>query len=145
MIELAPLRVEAPARQFYPPAAKTLVEAYAGELARLGRYNLVGGILSLVWQALSERPVSYSVLVHLSHPYGRVWAQHHGIPEGYSWPTTNRVKGEFILDPHPLRFPGDMPPGDYQLFAGLYEPCSEERLPTGTEDRRVPLGGLARP
>jgi len=99
MVELATLQVEAPVRQFDPPAVRTRVKAYAGELARLVRYNLEGGIFGLVWQALSETPVSYSVFVHLSHPYGRVGAQHDRIPAGYSWPTIGRVKGESSWTP----------------------------------------------
>ncbi len=145
MVELTTLEVEAPVRQFDRPTVQERLEAQVGELARLVGYSFEDGSLTLVWQALSETPVSYSVFVHLTDPSGRIWAQHDGIPAGYSRPTTSWVKGEFIVDPHPLQFPSDLPPGDYQLFAGLYEPRSGERLPTGTEDRRINLGGLAKP
>ncbi len=44
------------------------------------------------------------------------------------YPTTLWAPGEIIVDTHPID-PTTLPPGDYYLLAGLYDPATGERLP----------------
>ncbi|MEZ4767835.1 MAG: hypothetical protein R2844_05345 [Caldilineales bacterium] len=85
--------------------------------------------LTLFWHPLAETSQSYSVFVHLVDKEGRIVAQHDGVPADGVLPTSIWVRGEVILDPHALSLPADLPAGQYELRAGLYDPASGQRLP----------------
>lgn len=115
-----------------------------GEIVRLVGHTIQSSpdvSISLVWQPTRETPVSYSVFVHAVDAAGRTVAQSDAIPAAYDRPTTSWLPGEFIVDRHEL---GALPPGEYQVFVGLYEARSGVRLaPVGKgaqEDNRVTLG-----
>jgi hypothetical protein len=78
--------------------------------------------VTLYWQALRKVADNDQVFVSLSGYDGRVWAQTDRSP-GYSFTPTSRWQpGELIPDTYPLAIPGDLPPGNYQLRMGLYDP-----------------------
>ena len=78
---------------------------------------------------------------------GQVVAQSDGEPVGGFTPTTRWRQGELVPDTHVLRLPADLPAGQYELRAGMYEPRPGEtpafrNLPLApqTEDERIHLG-----
>jgi hypothetical protein len=75
-------------------------------------------------------PLDYTVFVHLVDSAGKTVAQHDGQP---SWevplPTSTWQPGEMLQDRHLLTLPADLPPGEYQLRAGVYYWQTLERLP----------------
>ena len=150
---LGSVRVSAPVRSFEPPPVETPNGARLGEAAVLEGYNLLsepGSLaIELVWRAVGSPEASLSVFVHLEGEAGRVWAQSDGLPANWSRPTTGWVAGEYIRDAHRLALPSDLPPGQYSLWAGLYDPLTGQRLAAegagAGPDGRVLLGRLALP
>ena len=71
---------------------------------------------------------SYAVFVHVLGPDGRVVAQHDS-PPGQGTATTGWVQGQYIADEHPIDMPADLPPGQYQVEIGVYDPNTGARLP----------------
>ncbi len=92
----------------YSPAGP--LEVHAGDVLTF----------SLLWQA--ERPVEqdYFVFVQLLDQEGRLRAQVDRPPVGGFRPTPTWQPGQLIRDNYGLALPPDLPPGRYQLIAGLY-------------------------
>jgi hypothetical protein len=142
------LSVTAPARGFTAPPVQTTLNAALGPITLYGLSGLnqtikPGGdlALSLAWLDTATPPRSYNVFVHLQAPDGHIVAQSDGVPANWTRRTTGWLPGEYVLDPRPLRLPPDLQPGQYSLFAGLYDPASGERLTTQEfSDGQVPLG-----
>ena len=93
-------------------------------------------MLDLAWQAVAPDGRDYTVFVHLLDGAGELVAQSDGPPQGGAYPTSIWSAGEQVADTRALALPGDLPPGEYTLFVGLYDPASGARLPaidvTGT-------------
>lgn len=98
--------------------------------------------LTLHWQAMAPISTNYKVFTHLiavsgeSNPGTRspVWAQIDGEPVGGSRPTTGWQAGETIDDLYGLQLPGNIPPGDYVIEVGMYDPATMARLPVRDEN-----------
>ncbi|MCL6646801.1 MAG: DUF2079 domain-containing protein [Chloroflexi bacterium] len=84
--------------------------------------------VELVWRAEARLARDWSVFLHLVAADGKLIAQHDGPPLGGVRPTSSWEAGEYLVDPRRLPLPSDLPPGEYQLIAGLYDPLSGERL-----------------
>jgi hypothetical protein len=91
--------------------------------------------------------LSYAVFIHLADDAGRVWAQSDSVPVNWTRPTTGWVPGEYVADTHALTLPDDLPPGEYRLWVGLYDPQTGNRVPVagaGADvDRRVEIGSIS--
>jgi 4-amino-4-deoxy-L-arabinose transferase-like glycosyltransferase len=121
-----------------PPDVDVEVEALIGDVARLVGYRLDlddavrGGEVrvTLIWQAVQPSPRPLKVFTHL---YGlqntvHVYAQHDGEPVGGQLPTTIWFDGEYIEDVHIIPVDAAVPPGQYRLGVGMYEPETLQRL-----------------
>lgn len=128
---LGVLPVEAPERVFAPPSFETTGGAQFAGVGELAGYSLRRDgrtlTLTLVWRASATPPRGYTVFVHLGDA-ARVWAQSDSVPAGGARPTTGWLAGEYVTDAHTLTLPDDLPPGDYALFVGLYDPLTSERV-----------------
>ncbi|MBN1657193.1 MAG: hypothetical protein JXA93_02265 [Anaerolineae bacterium] len=93
--------------------------------------------LVLYWQAVAPVPYESIVFVHLLGPDGERIAQDDGPPLGGVQPMTHWVPGEVLPDRRTLNLPSDLPPGHYQLVAGLYDRESGRRPVTGGGAGRV--------
>ena len=68
-----------------------------------------------------------------------MWAQGDGVPANGIYPTWAWMPSEIVEDEHLIPLDSDVPPGEYRLAIGLYEPDTLRRLgATGPEG--VPLG-----
>jgi hypothetical protein len=107
-------------------------------------HSRAGDVLSfsLYWQAEEMVGDDYMVFIQLLDREGRLRAQLDRQPVGGFRPTSTWQPGETVRDNYGLELPADLPPGDYQLIAGLYLPASMERL-TITSADGVPLGDFA--
>jgi hypothetical protein len=85
--------------------------------------------VTLYWRA--EKPVrgDYTVFVQLLDAEGHLVTQHDGQPLYGYLPTDDWSPGDVIPDWHRLALPSDLPPGYYQLIAGMYILETMERLP----------------
>lgn len=104
--------------------------------------------VTLTWEALSATQTSYVAFVHLWRPGDASPLAQHDAPPRQGWyPTPLWQAGDRIPDEHPLQIPGDLEPGVYPLWAGLYRAADALRLPahgpTGRyEHDLVPIGSL---
>jgi hypothetical protein len=150
---LGAMRVAAPVRTFTRPETQFENGAVFGDVAVLEGRSLKreGNTLtvSLIWRATATPEQSFSAFVHLSDEAGRVWAQSDAAPAGWTRPTTGWLAGEYITDAHTLTLPGDIPPGTYRLFVGLYDPRNAKRVPASGPgagaDNRVEIGPVPLP
>lgn len=140
-------------RNFQEPRAQRTYEAVLG-----GKVKLIGLDLDrpvgdktapairpgtsvrmvVYWKALQEMDTSYTVFAQLLDSSGRLVAQDDSIPAHGERPTTGWVLAEVVSDEHVLRIPEALPPGRYNLIAGMYHAASGRRLDTAGGDF-VPL------
>jgi len=77
--------------------------------------------VTLIWEALRPPDADLVAFLHLaSDPDSPPLAQHDSAPCSAAYPTYLWRAGEVVFDLHPLSLPGDLPPGRYALFAGMY-------------------------
>lgn len=90
-----------------------------------------GGWLNirLAWSAASPPDADYTVFVHLLAANGVLAAQHDGLPMASYAPTRSWLPGDVIQDQRSLSLPDTLPPGEYRLMVGLYNPLTGERVP----------------
>ena len=132
------------------------VNANLADLVRLQAFDLAGEryrpgdtvSVTLYWIALDGLAEDYKAFVHLTDTgLTRQPAQHDGDPGGGYTPTTRWVPGELVPDRHALPLPDDLPPGRYQVWAGMYAFSSGQNLDVVSSDlphdgRRVLLAEI---
>jgi hypothetical protein len=94
-------------------------------------YSVVPGqdlTVTLYWEPLGRMNANYSSFVQLLDQAGNRVAGSDHLPGGDYYPTRLWKPGERLVDTHHFTVPADLPPGPYQLFAGLYLYPSMERL-----------------
>jgi 4-amino-4-deoxy-L-arabinose transferase-like glycosyltransferase len=102
------------------------VNATAGDLLRF----------RLIWQATTSFTDDATVFLHVLNEAGQVVAQGDGPPLGGQYPTSVWRPGQYLADERQIMLPPDIPPGRYQLVAGLYWPANGQRLAiTSNPDR----------
>jgi 4-amino-4-deoxy-L-arabinose transferase-like glycosyltransferase len=84
--------------------------------------------LQLWWLPEDVPTTDWTVFTHIIGPPragGAVlWAGSDSRPGQGSIPTTAWQPGDLILDEYQIRLPLDMPPGEYQIEVGLYDPAA---------------------
>ncbi len=103
--------------------------------------------LTLIWQAVAVPGTNYAIFVHIADAQGQIVAQRDGLPMQGFRPTISWRAGEVIIDPQDVAIGADVPPGDYTVWVGLYDPDTFVRPFTvwnGQElpDGRVPVGQI---
>jgi hypothetical protein len=127
---------------------------------RLAGYSRVNAALSagremtgtLLWEALRAPAANYTAFVHLLDASGNQVAGFDQPPAAGRFPTSRWQPGDRIRQDFHLSLPANLPAGQYQLWAGLYQSdtAAHERVPvvanppTGnpTRDQMVLLGHL---
>ncbi len=149
-ITVGTLAVTAPERQYAPPPGLESVAADLGPVTLVGLLRpaapVTAGsapVITLVWRADGVMDVSYYVFVHVLAADGTLVAQSDGVPADWTRRTTGWLPGEFVIEERALPLPADLQPGDYALWAGLYDPATGQRLTAAAyPEGRVPLGTL---
>jgi hypothetical protein len=85
-------------------------------------------VLTLYWQAVEVVNLPYKIFVHLESSDGKALAQADDFPACGTRSTQHWPVGQTIVDRHIVRLPADIPPGDYLLRVGLYEPQTGLRM-----------------
>jgi hypothetical protein len=100
-----------------------------------GTWARPGGVvvLTLYWQAVDVVNLPYKTFVHLVSDGGqgsepKLWAQSDDYPACGTDSTQHWQVGQTVVDRHVIRLPADVPPGDYLLQVGLYEPQTGLRM-----------------
>jgi hypothetical protein len=85
--------------------------------------------LTLHWEARGAPSVDYQVFVHLVGAGPEPMAQGDGPPLMGDYPTRVWSPGEFVVDPHVVALPDNVPSGQYRLLVGMYDLETLTRLP----------------
>jgi hypothetical protein len=81
--------------------------------------------LSLFWQAVAAINTNYTIFLHLRSEANQTVAQIDFTPVRS---TSSWWVGDAPVDSRELALPADLPPGQYRLLVGLYNPQTLERL-----------------
>lgn len=147
---LGSIELKSRLRQFKPPpiAHRTNISFANPTLLRLIGYDLPSTELAgadalsvtLYWQAEAEMETNYTVFVQLLNSDWWVVAQQDLQPQAGAAPTTTWLPGEILADVYTLSLPDNLPPGNYQLIAGMYDSTTGGRMPVSTGGDFVDLG-----
>jgi hypothetical protein len=94
---------------------------------------------TLLWEAIGQPAADYTAYVHLLDAEGKQVGGYDRPPAGERFPTGRWRAGDRIVGEYALALPPELPPGDYALWAGLYETQSGGALRLPVTD----AGGLA--
>ena len=123
------------------PAQSAAVEWQNG-LRLLGHDELPNTLLPtpaftvrLVWATNAPITEEYTAFVHLVGPDGAIVAQQDRRPLDGFYPTNGWTVAEPVEDFYGLTLPATLPPGDYRLRVGWYQPATNDRLrlPDGSD------------
>jgi len=103
---------------------------------RLTGYDLAGDrirpgqemTVTLYWQVTVPLEADLKTFVHLRDEENRAVAQVDAAPLQGFYPTSAWQPGEILNDTQRLALPGDLKPGKYRIFAGLYDAKTGQRL-----------------
>jgi hypothetical protein len=121
-------------RVFVVPPMQVTVGATFGDKLKLWGYNAehtdLELRLTLVWGALTEPRADYKFFVHLFNPADEfVTKQVDMMPHDSGYATALWTAGEVVTDTVTFSL-ADVPPGEYQLAVGWYDPAAPDvRLP----------------
>ncbi len=110
-----------------------------------------GVAMRLYWQALEPVGADYTAFVQLIDRQGHRVTGWDAQPLAGQYPTSLWQPGEVVVDEFRLPLPESLPPGEYRLITGLYEPTSLARLPAFDEsgqpwpDKAVVLATVSLP
>jgi uncharacterized membrane protein len=129
-VKLAEVEVLGREHRFEPTAPQHRQEAQFGASVTMTGYDLpeVASVpgstleVTLHWHVLETPDRNYHTFVHLLDADGGIVAQHDGPPAGGELPALGWLPGEYLTDTHVLQLPFDLPPGEYRLGVGLYDP-----------------------
>jgi hypothetical protein len=82
----------------------------------------------LDWETARALDADYAVFVHVRDSRGEIVAQSDGTPLGGAWPTNLWPTDYRLSDARTIALPSDLPQGEYEVVAGLYDPVTGERL-----------------
>jgi len=85
-------------------------------------------LVRLAWSTTAPIKDDYTVFVHLATPDGFIAAQRDGPPARGAQPTTAWRPGRLIDDWRHIAIPPGLDLGDYNIYVGLYDPETGERL-----------------
>lgn len=139
------LRIYLPPQWALPDTATPLDQPF-GETTRLAGFELDSQPvrpgdplrLALFWQTQpgARQPDDVTIFVHLLDKDETVVAGHDSPPCDGTCPASTWRPGEVIRDEYRLNVPADLPPGEYLIEVGMYNPQTLERLPVpGSGDR----------
>jgi hypothetical protein len=101
--------------------------------------------ITLFWLARADLAENYKVFVHLDGAGTRI-GQADSQPGFNFTPTTRWQTGELFADTYRIAIKPDAPPGEYDIYAGMYRTQPVRNLsvvsPAATVDGRVRLGTL---
>ena len=85
--------------------------------------------VSLYWRAVAPAGTSYTVFVQAINQSGQKAGQVDRLPCGGGCPTTTWRLGDLVGERFDLAIGADVPPGRYELIAGMYDLATGERVP----------------
>jgi hypothetical protein len=85
--------------------------------------------LTVYWQALRAPDQVYAAFNHLRAEDGEIVWHQDSWPQAGVYTTERWLEGEIVAETYTVRLPGDLEPGTYTLYTGIYDPSTGTRLP----------------
>lgn len=134
----------------YGTPSETIQPLTFGEQATLLSYRRPTSVapgdtlpVTLTWFNHVQTDQGYNTFVHLTpRGGGAPVAQHDGPPNMGTVPTQRWLPGQLVQDLHLLTLPPDLPPGDYDLWAGLYATQNNTAAPLAGDSGAPRLLGV---
>ncbi len=103
-----------------------------------------GGVLGLrtFWQVEQPFDQNYSIFVHLLDADGQRPTQRDAPPWQGRFPTSAWRPGSLVVDANDVYLPPGLPPGEYRVVVGMYEPISGARPPVTLDGVPLPAGAI---
>lgn len=103
-----------------------------------------GGVLGLRSFWLVETPFTadYAVFVHVIDAAGNRPTQRDAQPWQGRFPTSAWRPGSIVVDHNDVYLPPNLPPGEYRVVVGLYDPATGARPPVTADAVPVPQGAV---
>ncbi len=108
-----------------------------------------GGVLALrsFWQVEQQLSEDAFIFVHLRDAAGTTVAQRDAPPWQGRFPTSSWQPGTIVVDVNDLALPANMPPGEYTIVVGMFNPATGGHPPLTIDGQAqagnsVPLGTL---
>ncbi|WP_420645505.1 glycosyltransferase family 39 protein [Candidatus Leptofilum sp.] len=124
------------------PIGTIPVDASFGPNIRLHSYQLditpEAVDVTLYWQTSAPPTTGWFVFVHLVDETGEIVTQRDLVPADGLRPTTGWRTDEIITDAHDLTLPPNLPPGNYIIRVGLFEPESFARPAVAQNGQPLP-------
>lgn len=83
--------------------------------------------LTLLWHALSRQDRDWWTFVHLVDANRRIVTEDNREPRDGAYPMSQWVAGDWVEARYTLAIPSDLPPGEYALWVGLWDPVTGRR------------------
>jgi hypothetical protein len=140
-ITLTQVRVKAQERNFELPQGVTPVSAFLNDEIELVGYKLLDETvtpegsfgLTLYWRSLRPAAANYTVFVHAVGPDQVIRGQWDSVPAQGEAPTSGWLPGEVVEDHYQVPLAKDAPPWKYDIFVGMYDPLTGQRLPASSQ------------
>jgi hypothetical protein len=117
------------------PAQSHRFDDFGGQIALIGvdvsAETAVPGdkiTLTLYWQAQTKLAINFQSFAHLLRLDGSLAAQSDHLNPG-EFPTRRWPLDRYVRDVHTLQLPTNLPPGEYEMTAGLWVQTEGWRLP----------------
>ena len=144
-VTLATVTVEPHERNFELPSDVTPTSAFLNGQFELVGYKLHNQTvaprdhfgLTLYWRSLRLVDTSYTVFVHTIGPDSSLRGQWDSVPVQGNAPTTGWLPGEIIEDHYEIPMSKDAPAWKYDIFVGMYDPSSGQRLTAASQTAPV--------
>ena len=90
--------------------------------------------VTLTWRPAHALDAAYTVFVQLIGPDGQMAAQGDQPPLQGFYPSDRWLTDQPFVDRYTLTLPDALPPGDYRVVTGFYDPATGQRLPVVRSD-----------
>ncbi len=93
--------------------------------------------LTLYWHSLDMAKANYTVFVHAIGPDQLMRGQWDSMPVQGSAPTSGWLPNQIIEDPYKVLMVKDAPPWKYDIFVGMYDSATGQRLPLTSQSSPI--------
>jgi hypothetical protein len=137
-VQLAIITVEAVERNYVLPENVTPVAATLNNEIELVGFKLDNASVStanekfgitLYWRSLTPAAANYTVFIHAVGPDKLMRGQWDSLPVQGTSATSGWLPGEIIADHHTVPMEKHAPAWKYDLFVGMYDAATVQRLP----------------
>lgn len=98
--------------------------------------------VAAAWEGLGRMERDFTVFIHLLAPDGRRWAQADKMPFDAGYATSRWRRGDRALERYQLIVPEEAPSGRYELWLGVYDWTTGERLRLASGEDSLLVGSL---